>query len=707
MQHPNPTSACPVASAAAGRRITASLPLSALTALSALAITLLLWGALPTPAGATPEPTPGPEARPAAAELITEPAQDAFVPRNSLTVTGTGTTLGNAITVSLNGAVACTTAVVEATPGELTWGCTITHVANGSGQQVLAVEQLDGETRDGRRTVHVLGPPAIDGNTPTTGVVSGSGLPGATVSVSLPGGAGNCVTTVTAGQYWSCTPTTAPGAVATSGVYQVSAAQSHPSIGAAGSRSVASSRTIEIDTVRPSPPVITSPRGDYRLVSLPATFGGTGEPGASVDVYIDGIPVCFATVPADSTWSCIGGADTTKSVHWINAIQRDIAGNHSDPTASLRVFFGPRADTTTPAGAAPTPSPSASAPPPPPSTPSPSTLPTFPSFANGFTLEESLNNWGSSTDFGNALPGLAESVERGNWWRAPLLALGAILLIALPLRLLATSLRGRIRLPFGRITGRNRPDVPVEDAHTAGANPWLAGFVPFAVAVAFIAVSSGISGEVRYLRLAFGVAVALAVLNVVGVAIAARIGYRWQGVDGRLRFLPLLLIAAIVLGLLSRLTGLVPPLVTGALIGIRFAHDTPVRKRAIVNLVEVGVMLALGVAGWIGHALVGAVVGFWPALLSETLAALCLAGLGSAVVLMIPLAALPGRTIMEWHPWAWFGVSFVIATIAFAVILGGSGARFPLGPLLLAAGGFAAACIAVWAWLRFVARSPA
>jgi hypothetical protein len=674
-----------------------------ITAVAVAALTLVLWGGLPTPSWGDPAPVP--QLAPAPQDVITSPVDGAFVPVNSLTVSGLGTTLGNTVTLSLNSAVVCTTTVVETSPGNLGWTCAIGFVANGPNQILTAVEQLETETQQDTHTVHVLGPPSIDGHTPTTGVVSGSGIPGGTVAVTLPGAIGACQSAVTASGYWSCTPAASPGAPAPSGLHKVSAAQSHSAIGPAGSRSVAATRTIEIDSVRPAPPAITSPRGDYRLIRLPAIFTGTGEPGASVDVYIDGVPVCFATIAADSSWSCVGGAGTTNSAHWVKAIQRDIAGNQSDPTAEMRVFFGPRA--AAPAKPSPLPTSGGLPPPPPLSVPSPSALPTFPSFASDFDLADALTNWGTRTSFGTTLPGLAESVERGNWWRAPLLALGAIVLLAVPLRLLASSLRGRIRWPLGQITGRNRNDVPAADAHTVGMNPWLAGFVPFAVAVAFIAVSSGVSGEVRYLRLAFAVATAVAVLNVVGIALGARIGYRWQGVDGRLRFLPLLLIAAIGLTLLTRITGLVPPLVSGALIGVRFAHDTPVRKRALVNLVQVGMMTAMGVAGWVGHSLLPVGEGFWPALVSESLAALSLAGLGSALVLTSPLAALPGRTIMEWHRSVWFATAFVVASISFAILLGGSGSRLPVGPLAIAAAGFAAMSIGVWAWVQLVVRPTA
>ncbi|AWB89784.1 hypothetical protein [Homoserinimonas hongtaonis] len=115
-------------------------------------------------------------------------------------------------------------------------------------------------------------------------------------------------------------------------------------------------------------------------------------------------------------------------------------------------------------------------------------------------------------------------------------------------------------------------------------------------------------------------------------------------------------------------------------------------------------MLALGLAGWLSYLAIGPVVGFWLSLFSEFFAALCLVGLGSAVMLLAPVGGLPGRVVYEWHRWAWFGIAFVVATIAFGVLLGGASARFPLGTLLMMAGGVAALCIGGWAYFSFVAR---
>src|SRR5690606_25083628 len=174
------------------------------------------------------------------------------------------------------------------------------------------------------------------------------------------------------------------------------------------------------------------------------------------------------------------------------------------------------------------------------------------------TIGEALTNWGTSTGFGSKLPTPGETVTGGNWAWAPLLALAFIALIAVPLRLLAGVLRGRIPLRSPRLAGRNRTGETV--AEPTPRNPWLMGAVPLAATAGLIVLAEGLNGEVRYVRLLFAVGAGLAILNVVGVAIATRLSSQRLGISGRLRFLPILLLIAAIATLIARVTGMEPPL---------------------------------------------------------------------------------------------------------------------------------------------------
>jgi len=431
------------------------------------------------------------------------------------------------------------------------------------------------------------------------------------------------------------------------------------------------------------------------------TFSGTGETLGFLNVYVDASPVCGASVDSSGHWSC-SASGISNGAHAVQAIQSDLAGNFSDPSAPVKVFFGPKA--AVPPVAPPTSAAPESPSPTPTPTPSQSTppIPYVPgSGAPPPTLHEALTNWGTPTSFGTKLPTLADTLAGGGWWLAIPFALSLLLLVALPLRLLASTLRGRIHLPITKFTGRNQEPQPADEA--APPNPWLVGAVPLAAAAAFVVLASGVNGEVRFVRLLAAVGIGLALLNVVGVAVSTRLTGRLQGVSGRLRFLPSLLLAATLLAMFSRLSGINPPIVAGVLIGVGFVGVTATRPRGIANLVEVGSITVLATAAWFVYQWLKPLEGFWGNLTLEILATVCLAGLGSALVLLIPLGRLPGRVIFEWSMLAWAGILVVVAVLAWVIALDGTLTNGPtLAAFAMVAGGFTALCVAVWAWVRYV-----
>jgi hypothetical protein len=635
----------------------------------------------------------------ASATTITAPTADQYLNSNSFTVTGTADDGSTIVVTAEPGGASCTTTVTTAsTP----WSCVLDKVPNGAGVVLTAREtKVDNSTNSATVTVNVLGAPTLDGpgSFVTPGIVSGSALTGATVSVLVNGSAGQGCTSVAVNSYWSCS-INAP----TGGPYTVTAHQAKNGIG--GPSIESNVQQVTVDKTRPAAPAVTSPRTNSRVVTQPVTFSGTGEARGFVNVYVDASPVCGASVDTAGHWSCTASG-ITNGAHAVQAIQSDLAGNFSDPSAPSKVYFGAKPATVVPpapeppATQSPTPTPGQSA--------SPTPVPPIPyvpgSGAPPPSLQESLTNWGTPTAFGTKLPTLAETISHGNWLLAPLLALGFILLIALPLRMVASVLRGRIHIPRAQFTGRNRA-VPEPD-DTPPPNPWLAGAIPLAIAAGFIVLAVGVNGEVRFLRLLAAVGIGLAILNLLGVAIATRVSSKLQGVSGRLRFLPLLLLAAGIVAVLSRWTGIEPPVLAGVLIGVGFTRMTPPRPRAIANLAEVGTITVVGVAAWLAYQALGPVHGFWANLSIEVLATLCLAGLDSAMILMLPLGRLPGRVVLEWSPVAWLVAMAAVATLGWVIVLGGSGARFPVIGSALLAGGFAAISLAVWAWMRYVEPAEA
>lgn len=662
---------------------------------TALALAVLGAGVLAPAAVADPEATPAPLA---AALTVTSPADGAFIGKNSVGITGTKTA-GSSIQIP--GVTGCT---IPANDAE-TWACTASGLHNGADLAIAPVQTLDGTvtTLDPPIRIDVLGPPTMDGGSTvlTTGVISGTAYPGATIILGIGATETTCPVPARGDGYWSCTMNVP------SNSYQVQARQTISSIGSppANVSNATTMRTVIVDRDPPATPVVSTPRNNQRVLSQPTTFAGSGETGGRVDAYVDRAIVCSAVV-IDSRWSCTAGG-ISNGRHSVQVVLTDAAGNYGTPSSPVWVYFGPKGavsppppPTTEDPATPSSPSPTRTAPPLlppdwPPSSPQPS--------GSAPTLREALTNWGTPTGFGSHLPSPAATVTNGNWLVALAIAAGFGLLVALPLRLLAGTMRGRIRFRRIRLTGRNR-EQPIAEAedHPAPVNPWLAALVPLAAATALVVYSGGFGGEVRYLRLAFAVGLGLGILNLVGVAIAGRLAAAGQRISGRLKVLPMLLIGAAIAAIGSRLSGIEPPFLIGVFVAVLFAKELPARARAIVGLVELIAIGALAGGSWLLQQAIGPVGGFWASIPSETLATICIGGFGSVIVLLLPVGSLPGRAILEWSLAAWVASVLVLVTVAVAVLLGDP---IVFGSIIwvgLGAVAFAVIAVASWAWARYV-----
>ena len=88
-------------------------------------------------------------------------------------------------------------------------------------------------------------------------------------------------------------------------------------------------------------------------------------------------------------------------------------------------------------------------------------------------------------------------------------------------------------------------------------------------------------------------------------------------------------------------------------------------------------------------------------LASETAAAVALGGLGSLLMLLLPVGPLPGRTLYAVSPPAWAVIALVSAGVTGAILV--AGPAFPLAVLTLAGAAFAAVLTAAVVWVRWVA----
>ncbi len=148
----------------------------------------------------------------------------------------------------------------------------------------------------------------------TTPTLSGTGVPGDTIT--LKNAAGNVIATATvAGDgSWSATPTTA----LPEGLNTLSVTATDP----AGNTSLPTALPVTIDTTVAAP--VIAPTNGVGAIT------GTGEPGATVTVSAGGNVLGTAVVDASGNWS-LTPASAVPDTTVLSAAQTDLAGNTSGP----------------------------------------------------------------------------------------------------------------------------------------------------------------------------------------------------------------------------------------------------------------------------------------------------------------------------------------------------------------------------------------
>lgn len=694
-------------------------------AIAAGALTLgLIWSvALSSPAVAEPQPAPTPSESAAAptpppldGPTITAPASGAFIGSRSTTVSGTKDA-GTGIQLKLGTALepVCILPSDDGTD----WSCSI-DVPDGGGLPITAVEVGGAETLTAQITVSALGPPTIDDGTASNGGVRGTAYPGATVTVRADSGA-SCSFTADGSGSWFCVL----GEPLPSGALQVTATQQTAFSGS--ERSDASNPvSLSIDREAPAPPTLSSPSAGQAMPLTATSYAGTGEEGATVTVFADSTSVCVATV-VGGVWSC-SGEGVPAGTHIVLAIQQDAAGNTSGSSTPLSLTYGdaaapsatpkPSATQTPSSGAVPPPAPGTPAP----GTPQPSPSPSDETTPGAAPPTGGSGLWSGSTPFSQTLASIVDGRGQPVWWLAALLALAAIALIAVPARLLASSLAPvRAALAERRrssVTGRNRsraefdraPAVPLPSRAVIGGATLLgaAGIIIFAHPV---------GGQPAFLRLF--VASLLAVLAINAAVLLAQLVVARHARLGPMRIVvqPGSLIAVAVVTAVSRLFTLQPALLFALLADLRPAEvptaaGDAARTAALaprvagrLALARIAAAAGLGSLAWLVSALVGEPNSGFSALLVEAVNLTAITGIGSAAFALLPLGPLGGRAVLDWSRPVWLGTALVAFTLLFGLLgptATAPGATDTLIGLLLAALAFAALGSGAWAWRRHV-----
>ncbi|MBJ7347507.1 MAG: hypothetical protein JHC87_02920 [Thermoleophilaceae bacterium] len=183
--------------------------------------------------------------------------------------------------------------------------------------------------------------------TDTTPTFSGTGDTGATITV-YDGLSVVCTAVVDGLGNWTCDAS----GIQSQGVHSYTAKATF----GANSSALTSPISLTIDSIAPTPPVITSPaNGSFTTDSTPAVTG-TAEANSTVNVYDGAVLVCTTTANGSGNWSC----DTSTLVdgsHPLTAKATDTAGNTStastgktitvDTIAPVVVISAPASGSTT------------------------------------------------------------------------------------------------------------------------------------------------------------------------------------------------------------------------------------------------------------------------------------------------------------------------------------------------------------------------
>ncbi|CAD6002230.1 conserved membrane protein of unknown function [Agreia sp. COWG] len=682
--------------------------------------------ATPSPAAAstvTPSPDPAPDTAPPAPSptpdraqpVIISPAAGALVgdriPFEGTAEPGSGIDLY----ASTGGQPLCS--VVASSSGS--WTCVAT-LASANSVSVRAVQTVGSDTRESTVQLSVLNAPtatAGGGGSVSSGTVMGSAYPGATVTAVVSGDSGDsvsCTSTVEQDGSWFCL---LPRGIA-SGTYSLTASQVAPwSGGRSSALSAPSTLTIDVDA--PAPPGVSVPTGSP--VAPGASFSGEGETGATVTVFAGPHTLCQAVV-AGGRWSCTASA-IEAGTYDVSAIQQDAAGNISAGSARTRITFGTADASTTPAPpttdrAAPDPVATSTSSPALPSGGDPDIVVpgstgAAPQAAPLAPAPAAAGGWSAATRFSSAMQPVFGRTGSIDWAASVVIGLAIVTLLAIPARLLGGALRTIGGPPTaaarrGRIAGRNRSRQ--EEFEVAPTLPWnarLSAAFALLASAAISVLSAPVSDQPAYVRLLVAVTLGILTVNAVAVVVP-RLLSRWMfDASVGLRLKPSYLLVSIGATVLSRVLDLDPALIFGLVATLALADTASKRARGRLAAVQVAGLSVLGVTALLVSGTMPPSSDAIGAFGSEFVNTLALSALGSAAIVMLPVADMPGRHILRWQPFVWLclaALSFTLVGGILARSLGGLGGGAAIIMIGLAALLFAGVCVAIWIWARFVHR---
>ncbi|MFZ4894023.1 hypothetical protein ACL9RL_06205 [Plantibacter sp. Mn2098] len=711
---------------------------AALAVTFAITVGSILFAAASPASAAVADPTPSsteessqtPSPMPTEPPSITSPSDGSLLDGGSTNVTGTKAQ-GSAIQLSLGAGTepVCLIPADDST----SWSCSVS-LSDGPGRTLRAVQTgADGLTQTTQVSVAVLSAPVITSGAVSNGGIRGTAYPGAEVTVTASRG-GTCTFPADASGSWFCV---LEGGL-TSGEQTVVAKQrTNFSGGASSAPSAPFPITIDLDP--PPAPTITSPVVGTLMPLSGSVYSGAGEERATVTVFAGSTSVCSAVV-AGGVWSCTGGA-VPEGPQLVIAIQQDPAGNTSGGSQAFTLRYSAN-----PTGQNPSSSPSAAPSPTQTAPGQPSTTPGGQGQAGGSptpTPEQTQRPqaggavpstggggqgpWAGATPFTGSLAGGSDGQSHPSWWLAAILAVAALLLVAVPTRLLASTFGPTVRARAERrrmsVTGRNRAKAEFESAPSIRPPSTVVIAIATAVlASGFLILAHPVEGQPAYLRLWVASFAAIALIN--AAAIGAQLLAARFAKLGPVRVVPAprWVIGIGVVSLISRTLGLQPALLLGLVFETKpLAPDSngtdeatthrhasaPLPERPAIagwlGLSRIGAAALIGALAWVVSATTGAPVGAFQSFLAELVNVTAITGIGSAAIALLPIGSLGGLAVFRWSKGVWAAATVVAFTLLFALLgptatVEGSTTTFTVVIVVVLV--FAAVALSTWVWTR-------
>lgn len=176
----------------------------------------------------------------------------------------------------------------------------------------------------------IITPPHHGYTNQSAPTISGTADPGATIEVTIDGVLVGTATADEAGE-WSLI-VTVPLA---DGEHTVIASTEN-----SAGRTASDHHVFTVDTAPPAL-AVTSPEEGESLADATPTIRGTGEPGAVVEIAIDGMVIGTVVVADDGTWSFTPTAPLTDGTHTVVVTASDPAGNTTVVEREFATDVGP------------------------------------------------------------------------------------------------------------------------------------------------------------------------------------------------------------------------------------------------------------------------------------------------------------------------------------------------------------------------------